>query len=270
MMPLFGLVDVLDVDDVSPDGRDVLELADDALRAAKSLDGFLGTRRLHFGLGCPDVFAVFVAQLERARYDEWRWLVVGDLPRVALPLDVASHPRGALEVYCDGMDAWIRAKGAGRAKPAGWVTKSTIPRALLGGLRSRVDMLRRLVLTAAEPYDDLIEVAPLRPPIDAAMLRRFRPGDLVLDHRNEPGIVSGMAARPEAQWLAIQKDPRSRQHAVSRWWDVLPLSGGSIHVAEPILVPQGRPTEAQVREAHAAANDFGKWDLETLFPDMKL
>ncbi len=63
------------------------------------------------------------------------------------------------------------------------------------------------------------------------------PGDLVLDNHQRQGIVIQRIEPPDRDWLSIQSDRRIRELRFSgHWWQVLPLSGGSVSIPESLAV----------------------------------
>jgi hypothetical protein len=74
----------------------------------------------YFGAGIGGIVAILLFGIvpDRARVDEWLWVVVGDLPSAYLVTDDCKLPSEALEGYIAEMRKWVRLAKAGRTSPA--------------------------------------------------------------------------------------------------------------------------------------------------------
>lgn len=86
--------------------------------------------------------------------------------------------------------------------------------------------------------------------------------------RGEEAITVDVAPRPAASWLREQQDPRWREHADARWWNVLPLTGGAILVPEPLLRLIRAATRDDVMNAVNHGNEHARRTIAQLFPDI--
>ena len=97
---------------------------------------------------------------------------------------------------------------------------------------------------------------------------KFKPGDLIVDGHDRKGIVFEKIEKPDQDWLDLQNDPRMRTHQDSPWWKICPLTGGSVHVPEPLMRFVRKATPKDLSEATAHANDYGARELEKRFPQL--
>jgi hypothetical protein len=98
--------------------------------------------------------------------------------------------------------------------------------------------------------------------------RVFRPRDLIIDNCEREAIVLSEADAPPVRWLEKQKDERVRECAKSRWWDVIPLSGGEATAPEPLCKLLRVATVDDLRAAVACAMPAGVTTLLELFPEI--
>ncbi|MCB9683657.1 MAG: hypothetical protein H6735_01290 [Alphaproteobacteria bacterium] len=98
-------------------------------------------------------------------------------------------------------------------------------------------------------------------------MSHVRPGILVRDNHDRPGLLVHPQPRPSKSWLKAQTDRRvAATPEDDTWWHVLCLDGGAIVCPESLLTVLGPPSEADIAHAMAHANAAGRQTLTTLFP----
>ena len=101
-------------------------------------------------------------------------------------------------------------------------------------------------------------------------MREIQPRDLIIDNHDRIGIVTHEAETPDASWIADQRDTSVRALVgTCRWWHVLPLSGGSVIVAEPHASYVRTATLQDALSAVAGGNDSAAQLLLALFPELR-
>ena len=95
----------------------------------------------------------------------------------------------------------------------------------------------------------------------------LKPGDLIIDNMGREGIVWEEAETPQRGWIGLQNDERVRNVGDCTWWSVIPFTGGSVCVPEP-LAKYLRP--ATTEDAHRYSLQSGQSYniLIKLFPDL--
>jgi len=102
----------------------------------------------YVGVGVPGVFALFLFKLQTSEdfTEQWLWVVEGDVPSAYFVIDDAAEPAAAVLVYCEIMDAWVRAveNGAELSDVFPVQAKATMENATM--LRKRTEFLIERVL----------------------------------------------------------------------------------------------------------------------------
>ena len=75
-----------------------------------------GVDAVYFGMGCGNVFAIFLFEIRNTGFPENHllWVVVGDIPPAYLRVDADDDPEDALDMYIRLMGAWVDAVEQGR------------------------------------------------------------------------------------------------------------------------------------------------------------
>jgi hypothetical protein len=102
------------------DTRLLKSMAVDAEEYLRAFAWCQSVEERYFGAGVGGIVAIFLFGIvpDRARVDEWLWVVVGDLPSAYLVTDDCKLPSEALEGYIAEMRKWVRLAKAGRTSPA--------------------------------------------------------------------------------------------------------------------------------------------------------
>jgi len=98
--------------DDADDTRLLREMAEEARRYITSHSWCPPQKDLFLACGVGGVIALFLVDFTEkiaGSPDDSLWLVVGDLPSAYFVTENATHPRAALETYCNLMDDWITA-----------------------------------------------------------------------------------------------------------------------------------------------------------------
>lgn len=221
-------------------------------------------RQMRCGGGIADLAAVFLVELGRPvgpQRDTWLWVVAGHVPTAHLVLDRASTAQLAMPLYADLVANWIdvvRAHGArSNVFPFLW---SDDPRDVQH-LAELLEAIRRIGTgtPAAPAWHTAAHLLrePTTPSSTACQLPR--PGALVQDHRGNVAIAIAPAAAPSQSWLARQRDALvTATAATAGWWQLAPLSGGSMLHPATLLRVHGTPTPEQLEVALANANESGR------------
>lgn len=149
--PVNGVVPIDQIfGDDDEDIRLLRIMASEAREFIQSFSWCNSIREAYFGDGCGGIVALFLFRIEPSRtgIDEWLWVIVGDLPRAYLVIDVSKSPSQALEGYIDEMSKWVKLAKEGRS------SKNVIPvniaatpeNAVL--LESRLKVLREVFVPA--------------------------------------------------------------------------------------------------------------------------
>lgn len=95
------------------------------------------------------------------------------------------------------------------------------------------------------------------------------PGLLVRDPFGRIGIVYERRERPSESWISDQLNVEDLRTLIpgTLWWAVLPLAGGLVLVAEPMLEALRRASFEDFLEAADHANLEGRKCLALLFPE---
>jgi hypothetical protein len=99
--------------------------------------------------------------------------------------------------------------------------------------------------------------------------RPLRPRDLIADNLGREGIVEARLPAPSKARLEKMRDVRLRGCARSKWWSVIPLSGGSGAAPERYASLLREATVDDVRAAVACAMPAGVTTLLALFPEIQ-
>lgn len=93
-------------------------------------------------------------------------------------------------------------------------------------------------------------------------------GSIVVDNHHRRGIVCYQEACPDEKWISEQVDERIRQTPqASKWWGIMPLTGGFVLCPESILRFQGQASYDDFIEAAEHANLEGRKTLAMIFPE---
>jgi hypothetical protein len=100
--------------------------------------------------------------------------------------------------------------------------------------------------------------------------RPFKPRDLIIDNYGFKAIVVDLGPKwPGDKFAARQDDARVRDPAlVTKWWNVIPLGGGSGVAPEALSELLGEAPPEAVAEAAKAAMPAGVAALRRLFPEL--
>jgi hypothetical protein len=69
----------------------------------------------YMGMFHPGIVAVFLFRIVPKDFDEWIWVVVGDLPTAYIVGDDCPNPAAALDGYIGEMEEWIKAVEKGQS-----------------------------------------------------------------------------------------------------------------------------------------------------------
>ncbi len=101
-----------------------------------------------FGFGIGGVVGVFLFRLSKKinEIDEFLWVIVGDLPSAYFVIDRAQNPKGALEIYCELMEEWIKAVMKGNSLDRVFPVNVPPTPQYAEQLRSRIQFLRDKII----------------------------------------------------------------------------------------------------------------------------
>jgi hypothetical protein len=101
----------------------------------------------YIAYGVGGVLALFLFRFgESGQSEEWRWVVVGDLPPVHFLTTQASDRAAALRAYCDMMDAWSMAILANKPIAGLFPVRAAATRENAEMLQSRIGFIRSQIL----------------------------------------------------------------------------------------------------------------------------
>jgi hypothetical protein len=260
-VPVRGVVDVEAIDPRTGAARRDRLFAIEASANVAACRWCGGVLRAYQGLTTRSfgLFLVRVEPVRGERVDRWLWATAGVLPSVYFVIDRAKTPAQALDVACELLEAWIAAVREGGALRDVFPVRLSPTLANAARLVRQITALRRSVPTTRErPRRRGARPRPRRATLMA-------PGDLVVDNLGRFGIALQEGDCPAADWLALQHDRRVVRHRRARWWQLLPMSGGSVMAPSPMLRRLGRPSPLQVAIAAHNATAFGRKTLCGLF-----
>jgi hypothetical protein len=108
------------IEDMGDGDEEEQQLLQPMLEEARSyLQGFgwcEGVDAEYFGMGCGNVFAIFLFEIRNTGFPENHllWVVVGDIPPAYLRVDANDDPEDALDMYIRMMGAWVDAVEQGK------------------------------------------------------------------------------------------------------------------------------------------------------------
>lgn len=98
------------------DRPEMLEMYEKAFNFLSNQEWYASLKESYMGMFHPGIVAVFLFRiLPSGSFDEWIWIIVGDLPSAYIVTDDCLNPAAALDGYIGEMEEWIKAVEEGRS-----------------------------------------------------------------------------------------------------------------------------------------------------------
>ena len=127
--------------------QEMIDMYDKATIFLNSVRWYGSVQESYMGMFYPGIVAVFLFKIvPKIEFDEWIWVIVGDLPSAYIASDDCQNPASALDGYIGEMEEWIKAVEEGRS------IKDLIPvnvppvKASADALKSRMKFLDERIL----------------------------------------------------------------------------------------------------------------------------
>lgn len=139
------------------EARGVARLVQQAVAYVSSFDWCAGALDTYVGIAIPGVIGVLLMHIRPARagVDEWLWIVVGDVPPAYLVTDDCPDPGAALDGYISEMERWVEAVRRDASVEDLIPVNASPTREFADMLASRLDFLRKELLSQYEGDPDL-------------------------------------------------------------------------------------------------------------------
>ncbi|MDD5271827.1 MAG: hypothetical protein PHU14_03820 [Methylovulum sp.] len=94
----------------------MLEMYNRAFNFLRNHVWYGSLKESYMGMFYPGIVAVFLFRIvPSGNFDEWIWVVAGDLPLAYIASDDCQNPAAALDGYIGEMEEWINAAEEGRS-----------------------------------------------------------------------------------------------------------------------------------------------------------